>query len=92
MSNVHQLVKELAIYEQQRKDLERDLSLLDDKYDIDSENSIDGIEYESITNEYMNRVKPLEEQLNKIYEHIDFLEAEIDTESNNSYGYDDDEY
>jgi chromosome segregation ATPase len=92
MSNVHQLVKELATYEQQRKDLEHDLDMLDDEYDTNSQGAIDSLEYDTITREYRDKLRILEEQLDKVYKHIDSLEAEIDNVSNGSHGYSDDDY
>jgi predicted nucleic acid-binding Zn-ribbon protein len=91
MSNVHQLVKELATYEQQRRDLEQDLNDLDNQiYNGDA--SLGSDEHQAYLDQLNYKKSLLEEQLDKVYQHIDDLEDDIDRTTNGNYGFDDDEY
>jgi chaperonin cofactor prefoldin len=97
MSNVHQLVNELATYEQQRKRLEDDLTELDSNFlgeeDLALEmGTLRSDEFEMVRASYLGKRNQLEEQLDKVYTHIDDLEDAIDRSTNGSYGFDDDEY
>lgn len=94
MSNVHQLVNELATYEQQRKQLENDLVALHRKFDEDQANAVDSDTFlpDSYIDHHFDQVETLEENLDNIWIKIDNLNALIEEDSTRDYGYSEDDY
>lgn len=93
MSNVHQLVNELATCEQQRKQLEADLSAVQAELSA----KVEDAEYngmilpEEIFEIYWDRVDELEDQLDNVWNKIDYLNEQIEEDNSRSYGHLDDE-
>lgn len=89
MSNVHQLVNELATYEQQRKQLEIDLDNLRVKFDNDNDTAVSNgaILSEEYINNYNSEVEALEATLDNVWLKIDNLNEDIDEESYANSGY-----
>lgn len=91
MSNVHQLVNELATYEQQRKQLEADIEELNRHFSEKNAEAFDDnfapLSAEFIDN-YYSRLEELEDTLDNVWLKIDQLNEWIDEESNMSYNYD----
>lgn len=77
MSNLNQLVKELADLEQRRDKLESDIAHIEDILN-DSDESDDGYD------KHASDLENLNEQLDHVYGQIDAVEAELD-DTNNEY-------